>query len=110
MNWILLALLIIGQSPEKSAQTNAADNYLFGSADSPVRLELFSDFQCPSCRTFFLDTVVRLKDEYASGNKVALVGAKNESHFVATRTRLFKIGPPCRKKSAGREYPKRVRV
>ncbi len=72
MNWILLTLLI-WQSPAKTAQAIAVDNYLFGSADSQVKLELFSDFQCPSCRAFYLETVVELIKAYQAGNRVAFV-------------------------------------
>lgn len=73
MNWIILALLVVGQSPAGSVQANYADNYLMGKADSPVRIEIFSDFQCPSCRAFYLNTVTRLIAEYSAGNKVAIV-------------------------------------
>jgi protein-disulfide isomerase len=73
MRWLLLALFIVVQAPEKTAQTNPADDFLMGGSDSPVKMELFSDFQCPSCRTFYLDTVTRLLSEYAAGKKVCFV-------------------------------------
>jgi protein-disulfide isomerase len=69
----MLALLIVGQVPEKTAQMNPADDNLMGGPDSPVRIELFSDFQCPACRTFYLDTVTRLISEYSAGKKVCFV-------------------------------------
>jgi protein-disulfide isomerase len=73
MRWLMLALLIVVQVQEKNAQTNSADDYLMGGPDSPVRIELFSDFQCPSCRTFYLETVARLISEYAPGKKVCFI-------------------------------------
>jgi protein-disulfide isomerase len=73
MRWLMFALLIIGQVPDKTAQMNSADDYLMGGPDSPVRIELFSDFQCPSCRTFYLDTVTRLISEYSAGKKVGFI-------------------------------------
>jgi protein-disulfide isomerase len=73
MNWIFLALLIAGQAPAGSKPAVDAENYLIGKADSPVRIEVFSDFQCPSCRAFYLNTVTKLITEYAAGNKVAIV-------------------------------------
>jgi protein-disulfide isomerase len=73
MRWLMLALFIVVQAPNRTAQTNPADDYLMGGPNSPVRIELFSDFQCPSCRTFYLDTVTRLISEYAAGKTVSFV-------------------------------------
>ncbi len=73
MRWLMLALLVLGQVPNKTAQMNSADDFLMGGPDSPVRMELFSDFQCPSCRAFYLDTVTRLLSEYSGGKKVSFV-------------------------------------
>ncbi len=33
------------------------DMYLGGQPNAPVRIEVFSDFQCPVCRAFYLETV-----------------------------------------------------
>ena len=71
MNWLFLALLMVGQAPAGSKPAVDAENYLIGKADSPVRIEVFSDFQCPSCRAFYLNTVTKLITEYAAGRKVA---------------------------------------
>lgn len=73
MQWILLAILILGQGTEKAAQPGVADDLLMGGPDSPVKIELFSDFQCPSCRGFYLDTVTRLISEYSGGKKVCVI-------------------------------------
>ncbi len=73
MQWLILALLIMGQAPDKGAQTNLADDVLMGGPDSPVKIELFSDFQCPACRTFYLDTVTRLLSEYSGAKRVCIV-------------------------------------
>jgi protein-disulfide isomerase len=73
MQWLLLALLAVAQVPQKAAQVNPPDDYLIGGADSPVKIEMFSDFQCPSCRTFYLETVTRLLPEYAAGKKVSFI-------------------------------------
>jgi protein-disulfide isomerase len=71
MRWMVLALFFFTQAPEKNSIP--AEDYLMGGAASPVKIELFSDFQCPACRTFYLDTVTRLLSEYSAGNKVALI-------------------------------------
>jgi len=73
MRWIMLALWIVAQAPDKAAQMNLDDDVMMGGPDSPVRIELFSDFECPSCRIFYLDTVTRLLSEYAADNKVCFV-------------------------------------
>ncbi len=73
MHWLLFALLTVAQVPQKAAQVNPPDDFLMGGADSPVKIEMFSDFQCPSCRTFYLETVTRLLPEYAAGKKVSFI-------------------------------------
>jgi protein-disulfide isomerase len=72
MNGIVLALLVIGSVLVQGSQTDSG-MYLTGKPDSPVRIEIFSDLECPACRTFFLDTVVPLLDQYSSGNRVAVI-------------------------------------
>ncbi len=70
---IMFALVIMGQAQPKTLQPGYTDSYLMGTTDSPFRIELFSDFQCPSCRTFYLYTVTSLMREYSAGNKVAII-------------------------------------
>jgi protein-disulfide isomerase len=45
----------------------------FGSKSAPIVLEIFSDYQCPACRTLFLTTNRQLMDNYVSTGKVFLV-------------------------------------
>jgi protein-disulfide isomerase len=73
MYGIVCALAMMLQAPSGTTQTSYAGNYLLGNTDSPVRIELFSDFQCPSCRNFYLNTVTSLMREYSAGNKVAIM-------------------------------------
>ena len=70
---IIFALATMGQVQPNTTQAGNADAFLMGTKDSPVRIELFSDFQCPSCRSFYLNTVTNLIKEYSAGNKVALL-------------------------------------
>ncbi|MFZ0821670.1 MAG: thioredoxin domain-containing protein [Candidatus Acidiferrales bacterium] len=44
-----------------------------GSKSAPILLEDFSDFQCPSCRLFFLTTIQQVIKNYVSTNKVYIV-------------------------------------
>jgi protein-disulfide isomerase len=45
----------------------------FGSKNAPVVMEVFSDFQCPACKTLFLTTNRPLMDNYVSTGKVYLI-------------------------------------
>jgi protein-disulfide isomerase len=45
----------------------------FGSKNAPVTMEVFSDFQCPACKTLFTSTNRRLMDDYVSTGKVYLI-------------------------------------
>ena len=48
-------------------------NCVFGTLDAPIRLEVFSDFQCPACRTFYLDVIKPTKEEYGKGGKICVL-------------------------------------
>jgi protein-disulfide isomerase len=45
----------------------------FGSKNAPVTMEVFSDFQCPACKTLFTTTNRRLMDDYVTVGKVYLI-------------------------------------
>jgi protein-disulfide isomerase len=45
----------------------------FGSKSAPVTMEVFSDFQCPACKTLFITTNRQLMDNYVSTGKVYLI-------------------------------------
>ena len=44
-----------------------------GSKNAPVVMEVFSDFQCPACKTLFASTNRQLMDNYVSTGKVYLI-------------------------------------
>ena len=44
-----------------------------GSKNAPVVMEVFSDFQCPACKTLFVSTNRQLMDNYVSTGKVYLI-------------------------------------
>lgn len=46
---------------------------LGGSLNSPIRIEVFSDFQCPHCRDYYLGTIRPLLQEYSSKDKVCVI-------------------------------------
>jgi len=62
---ILLPVSVRSASPESG-------RILGGSANAPIKLEVFSDFQCPSCRQFYLETIIPVLRDYASKGKVSV--------------------------------------
>ena len=54
--------------PRPQAQANTA-----GDPDAPIRIEEFSDFQCPFCARFYQDTERQLVDAYVATGKVQFV-------------------------------------
>jgi protein-disulfide isomerase len=44
-----------------------------GSPDAPIRLEVFSDYQCPYCKKMYLEVFRPLIDDYVSKGKIYLV-------------------------------------
>ncbi len=73
--------LVPAQPPNaaQSAQSDitqhdeGAGQILGGSLSSPIRLELFSDFQCPACRVLYLGTIRQVIQEYCSADKVCVI-------------------------------------
>ncbi|MBP1610451.1 MAG: twin-arginine translocation pathway signal [Acidobacteria bacterium] len=59
--------------PLAAAQEINTEQILGGRPDSPVRIEVFSDFQCPACKNFYLDTVRQVLREYAAEDKVCVI-------------------------------------
>ncbi|MBS1839780.1 MAG: thioredoxin domain-containing protein [Acidobacteria bacterium] len=45
----------------------------FGQKSAPVVLEIFSDFQCPACRQYYVGTNRQLLDNYVNTGKVYLI-------------------------------------
>ena len=46
---------------------------LGGSRNSPIRIDVFSDFQCSACRELYLSTIRPVLREYSSKDKVCVV-------------------------------------
>jgi protein-disulfide isomerase len=66
-----LIVLVLAGAGSSSAQT--ASNRAVGPVTAAVRIDLFSDFQCPACKALHEQTVKRIKEEYAKQGKVRLV-------------------------------------
>ena len=59
--------------PAVGGVTDVDPHKAFGSKNAPVTMEVFSDFQCPACKTLFTTTNRRLMDDYVSSGKVYLI-------------------------------------
>ena len=69
---VLLFLPACGSTdtPERAAGEPACHR---GNPNAPVRLEIFSDYECPSCRIFYLQTVKQIFTDYADTGKVCVI-------------------------------------
>jgi protein-disulfide isomerase len=83
---LALAIATVGSSirpvsaaqPHSMPQTAASipdvdPHEALGSKTAPVVMEVFSDFQCPACKTLFVSTNRQLMDNYVSTGKVYLI-------------------------------------
>jgi protein-disulfide isomerase len=69
---MLVACFALWSTPAKSADETTGQ-ILGGSLNSPIRIEVFSDFQCPACRELFLGTIRQVLQDYSSKDKVCVI-------------------------------------
>ena len=71
---VLVALLIAPVFAQNPAPVPDVDPHVaVGSKSAPIVMEVFSDFQCPACKTLFMTTNRQLMDNYVSTGKVYLI-------------------------------------
>jgi protein-disulfide isomerase len=70
---LLLAATLVraGRVPSQVADVDPRE--AFGSKNAPIIMEVFSDFQCPACKTLFATTNRQVMDNYVSTGKVYLI-------------------------------------
>jgi protein-disulfide isomerase len=68
-------ILMIAAAPGSPAQSTdlKAEQFLGGSPDAPIRVEVFSDFECPACRQLYLETIRPVLKNYSNLDKVGVV-------------------------------------
>jgi protein-disulfide isomerase len=79
---VVLALAMAGTQPSLQAQTGAkaatttkdlAPVKTLGSKTAPITVEVFSDFQCPACKSLYEQTLRPLIDNYVVTGQVYLI-------------------------------------
>ncbi len=60
-------------SSTAAASTDDPLQRCLGSRNAPIRIEVFSDYQCPACRQYYLETIQFVLQEYATTGKVCVV-------------------------------------
>lgn len=71
---VSVSVLIAKAAPQSAAGITDVDPHkAFGSKSAPVIMEVFSDYQCPSCKALFLNTNRQLMDNYVTTGKVYLI-------------------------------------
>ncbi len=70
---VFFALFCAACSAPVEPKEQASGQILGGALDAPLRIEVFSDFQCPSCREFYLETIHRILEDYSGVNKVCVI-------------------------------------
>jgi protein-disulfide isomerase len=70
---LLIAPAFAAQNPSAAAVPDIDPHLAAGSKTAPIVMEVFSDFQCPACKTLFMTTNRQVMDNYVSTGKVYLV-------------------------------------
>jgi protein-disulfide isomerase len=69
-----VVLMAMAAPPQTAGSVSDIDPHkAFGSKNAPLVLEVFSDFQCPACKTLYTSTNRQLMDNYVTNGKVYLV-------------------------------------
>ena len=66
-------LFLAGVSFAGTPQNAAAGGKALGNPQAPIRIDLYSDYQCPGCKWLHENTIRPLIQEYVNPGKVYLV-------------------------------------
>lgn len=68
----LLIFCLIAAMPLQPSE-DTPGRIIGGSPKSPIRIDVFSDFQCSACRELYLSTIRPVLSEYSSKDQVCIV-------------------------------------
>jgi protein-disulfide isomerase len=71
--WLALALSAAVLSGSGSPSAQSTTNRAVGPVTAAVRIDIFSDFECPACKALHEQTIKRVKEEFAMQGKLRLV-------------------------------------
>jgi len=70
---VISVLLAVVSLAVAQTGVEAKSRIVGGKPSAPVKIEVFSCYQCPPCRKFYLETIRPLLKDYASSNKVCVL-------------------------------------
>jgi protein-disulfide isomerase len=70
---ILLVVCFFVASSSLWSQRAQPTNCVGGTLNAPIRLDVFSDFQCPACREFYIDVIAPAVKEYGRQGKICVL-------------------------------------
>lgn len=69
----LFALALVAALLSLAASTDSDKSKIVGNPNAPVTIEVYSDFECPACRNFHIETLPLLAKNYAGPGKVCII-------------------------------------
>jgi protein-disulfide isomerase len=70
---LLLTVLAILVPSDAVSQKSQQPNCLGGTLNAPIRMEVFSDFECAACRLFYMETITKVLKNYSAADKVCII-------------------------------------
>jgi protein-disulfide isomerase len=65
--------IFVASVAAQSASAQGDGSCVGGRPTAPVKIEVFSDYQCPACKEFYLNTMRMVLTDYADAGKVCVV-------------------------------------
>jgi len=103
---LLCCALAVVAAPPRAKSAPAEIVKSVGVFTAPISIEVFSDFQCPSCKALYEQTLRPLSDDYVAKGKVYLVHrdfplpmhahAREAAYYACAAGRLGKYEAACR--------------
>jgi protein-disulfide isomerase len=70
---LLVSALVVNAGQALSGVTDIDPHVAVGSKSAPIVMEVFSDYQCPACKTLYATTNRQVMDNYVSTGKVYFI-------------------------------------
>lgn len=67
---VLALIVLLNANQPATIDTSLASGNILGKTDAPVRVDEFSDFQCPSCGNFARRVLPQLEERYIKTGKI----------------------------------------